>query len=166
MYCTHYTGAGNHYCRPQRSWGEVIFLVAHVKNSVHGGRGHVWRGGGRALRGLYMVGVCMVGGMHGGGSMHGGGNAWWGACMLCMPPGRYYGHGIRSMSGRYASYWNAFLFPIVPVLFPIVVLDPFPCSVTKPLVPIIVGLHISSILIGFEFLFRSPWRETKQFSNL
>ena len=52
-------------------------------------------------------GTCMVaggcawlqGGMHGcGGGVHGGG----GACM---------GYDeIRSMSGRYASYWNAFLF--------------------------------------------------------
>ena len=43
------------------------------------------------------------GGMRGKGGVHGGG-----PCM--PPPGRYYGYGIRSMSGRYASYWNAFLF--------------------------------------------------------
>ena len=38
-----------------------------------------------------------------------------GACMPHMPPppSRYYGYGIRSMSGRYASYWNAFLFLII-----------------------------------------------------
>ena len=31
------------------------------------------------------------------------------ACVACIPPSdRYY--EIRSMSGRYASYWNAFLF--------------------------------------------------------
>ena len=51
--------------------------------------------------------------------MHGGGHAWqvrgrvwWGACMTYMPhpPGRYYGYGIRSVSGLYAFYWNAFLF--------------------------------------------------------
>ena len=37
-------------------------------------------------------GACVAGGMHGrGGGVH----------------GRYY--EIRSMSGRYASYWNAFL---------------------------------------------------------
>ena len=58
------------------------------------------------------------GGVRGGGGMHGRG-----ACVACMagggvghvchacPPGRYYGHGIRSMSGQYASYWNAFLLP-------------------------------------------------------
>ena len=68
-------------------------------------------GGGMCDRGM-----CMV-----------GGHAWWGGCMAggaCMgghawqggvthtPPGRYYRYGIRSMSGRYASYWNAFLFII------------------------------------------------------
>ena len=64
------------------------------------GRGHVWQGG--------WVGV------HGRGGMHGGGHAWWGACMAGGGGaqgggmrGRYY--EIRSMSGRYASYWNAFL---------------------------------------------------------
>ena len=72
--------------------------------------------------------------MRGGGGMHGGacvvgGHAWWGACVVGghggghawgggvrgggghVCHGRY--HGIRSMSGRYASYWNAFLFLVV-----------------------------------------------------
>ena len=42
--------------------------------------------------------------MRGRGGMHGrdGGHAWQGGVR-----GRYY--EIRSMSGRYASYWNAFL---------------------------------------------------------
>ena len=36
-----------------------------------------------------------------------------GVCDTHVPlPGRYYGYGIRSMSGRYASYWNAFLLEI------------------------------------------------------
>ena len=38
---------------------------------------------------VHGTGACMAGGMHG------------------TPPDRYY--EIRSMSGRYASYWNAFL---------------------------------------------------------
>ena len=43
------------------------------------------------------VSVCPRGGVHGRG-----------ACVACTPPpSRYY--EIRSMSGRYASYWNAFL---------------------------------------------------------
>ena len=34
--------------------------------------------------------------------------------------------------GRYASYWNAFLFPFESVPFPVPVLIPFPCGVNKP----------------------------------
>ena len=144
---------GHFYC-PQRSWGEVVFSEACVKNSVHGGGacmaggvhwgcawcgacvvggmhggghvrqgaymgGHVWQGdmhgGGHALPGACMVGgrghvwqgeACMAGGMHGGG-MRGRGHVWWGRGVR----GRYY--EIRSMSGRYASYWNAFLFDMI-----------------------------------------------------
>ena len=55
---------------------------------MHGG-GHEWQGG------MHGRGVCMAGGVH---DSH--------APLPC----RYYGYGIRSMSGRYASYWNAFLF--------------------------------------------------------
>ena len=69
--------------------------------------------------GIHGRGVCMVGGMHGRGAcvagvcmvgdyvvgMHGGGHAW--QVATHAPPGRYY--NIRSMSGQYASYWNAFL---------------------------------------------------------
>ena len=80
----------------------------HVRQRVHG-------------RGACMVQGCVMGGMHDReGACMAGGHAWWGVCMVgaCVaggvhvmhaPPGRYYGYGIRSMSGRYASYWNAFL---------------------------------------------------------
>ena len=54
-------------------------------------------------RGACVMGVCMEGGMHGGGGVHGRGYVW---------QGGVHGRGggeIRSMSGRYASYWNAFL---------------------------------------------------------
>ena len=55
--------------------------------------------------------------MHGGEGMHGrgghawqGGYAWQGGSVhgrgACVPQGY---HETRSMSGRYASYWNAFL---------------------------------------------------------
>ena len=61
-------------------------------------------------------GVCMVGGMHGGGGeCMVGGHAWLGgACVTSTSPpaSRQNGYSIRSMSGRYASYWNAFLFQI------------------------------------------------------
>ena len=77
--------------------------------------------------GMHVWGKCMaVGGMHAQGGhawqgsyVSGGGRVWpWGVCMegACMPhppppqpDTTRYG---RSMSGRYASYWNAFLFNI------------------------------------------------------
>ena len=56
---------------------------------MHGGDGgHAWQGGIHGGGGH----VCMAGG------------AWWGHAWH----GRYY--GIWSMSRRYTSYWNAFLF--------------------------------------------------------
>ena len=65
-----------------------------VVGGMHGG-GHAWWGAC-----VVVVGVCMAVGVHG-----------WGACMVggaCMVAlGGV--HRIRSMSGRYASYWNAFL---------------------------------------------------------
>ena len=70
-----------------------MFSQACVKNSVHRG-------------------VCMAGGMHGGvqGACMAGGRVV-GACMA----GGVHGRGMRGRrdghcSGRYASYWNAFLF--------------------------------------------------------
>ena len=65
-------------------------------------------------------GTCMAGGVCVAGGMHGRGHAWQGACMVgigaCMARGcvwwglgvhgRYY--EMQSMSGQYASYWNAF----------------------------------------------------------
>ena len=62
-------------------------------------------------RGACMAGGAWQGGMHG----RGGDHVWQGIVLgggACMAGGhachgRYY--GIRSMSGRYASYWNAFL---------------------------------------------------------
>ena len=109
---------------PQQSRGKVIFSEACVKNSVHRG-GHAWQGGmcgrGCAWQGAYMMGgmcgrggACVAGGhawqgdMHGGGGMHGRGCAWQGCAWQGGMHGRYY--EIRSMSGRYTSYWNAFLF--------------------------------------------------------
>ena len=118
------------FYRPQRSWGKVIFSQVSVTLSTgvgvcgcRGGcvvaGGHVWLLGGHAwlLGGMHGCwGVCMVaGGVHGCRGacvavegMHGCGGCawwWWGACV---------GYDeIRSMSGRYASYWNAFLFKIL-----------------------------------------------------
>ena len=119
-----------HSCyRLQRSWGKVIFSEACVKNSVHRGvcmaGGHARRGGcvvgGMCGRGcLCGGGACVAGGGRRGGHVwrrvcmaEGGmrgreGRAWQGACVAGGVRGRYY--EIRSMSGRYTSYWNAFLF--------------------------------------------------------
>ena len=100
------------FYRPQRSWGKVIFSEACVNNSVHrGGVCGCWGGCG-FIRGACMVlfgGVCVV---------LFGGRAWFylggmrgfiqGGCPCFFQFFRY--NEIRSMSGRYASYWNAFLY--------------------------------------------------------
>ena len=75
---------------------------ACVKGGVHD-RGCVCGGGDMCGRGSMhgregcVAGACMAG-------MHGRGCAWQG---MHAPPRGY--DEIRSMSGRYASYWNAFL---------------------------------------------------------
>ena len=73
----------------------MVAGVCMTVGGVHGCRGHAWlQGGGMhsCRGGCVLAGACMVVGGHA---------WWWGACM---------GYDeIRSMSGRYASYWNAFL---------------------------------------------------------
>ena len=104
---------------------------------AHGG--HVWLlQGGHAwlLRGACMVapgghawllrGACVVAprGVHG---CSGGQHAWLlpGACMVARGGMRGFSDEIRSMSGRYASYWNAFLFLLSWVLFFVLSRSPF-----------------------------------------
>ena len=72
----------------------------HGRGHVGGmhGKGHAWWRGCAWQGSIHGRGVCMAGGIHGSGGMLGSGG----------PPSRYY--EIRSMSGRYSSYWNAFLF--------------------------------------------------------
>ena len=75
--------------------------------------GHVWQGvcmaGGMCGRGHAWQGSCVAGGVcvaRGGAwqGVHGRGHA----CHTCLPPDTTrYG---RSMCGRFASYWNAFLY--------------------------------------------------------
>ena len=77
------------------------------------GGGHVWQGGMHGRGGMCGRGVCMAGGACMVEGMHGRRCAWQGAR---MPPRGY--DEIRSMSGRYASYWNAFLFLLRPLLNP------------------------------------------------
>ena len=95
------------------------------------GGGHAWQGAcmvGRHVvecvwqRGCVTGGhawwwACKVGGVHGGACMVRGhmwwGHAWQGACMAGGHAWFDKYHGIRSMSGWYASYWNAFLFDML-----------------------------------------------------
>ena len=76
------------YYHPQRSWGKVIFSQASVILLTGGGvcsQGGLLLGG-VCSRGCLLLRVCLL-----------PGGAWW------RPPRD--GH----CSGRYASYWNAFL---------------------------------------------------------
>ena len=77
-------------------WGKVIFSQACVKNSVHGG------GGGLGFCSREEGGACLGEGVPapgGEGSAPGGGG-----CLVETPPRDGY------CCGRYASYWNAFLY--------------------------------------------------------
>ena len=91
------------------SWGACVVALG----------GHAWLLGGGACVVAWGHVWLLLGGMHGcsrghvwllWGGMHGcsGGHAW------LLPGGGGGMHGffdeIRSMSGQYASYWNAFLF--------------------------------------------------------
>ena len=84
-------------------------------------RGHMWQGGMHGEEACVAGGCACQGGVCGRGACLAGGDMRGrGACMVgeggvhgtYVPPpiGRYY--EIRSMSRRYASYWNAFLFLI------------------------------------------------------
>ena len=91
------------------------------------GGGHAWllQGGKGGMCGFIQGGMCgFIQGGHawfylgGHAWFYFGGHAWFylgGACMVFFSFFRY--NEIRSMSGRYASYWNAFLLYIVlPIL--------------------------------------------------
>ena len=62
---------------------------------------HAWRGA------VWWGGACMAGGVHGGGVCMAGGGMLGGGQGTHIPPRG--NDEIRSMSGRYVSYWNAFL---------------------------------------------------------
>ena len=84
-----------HCYRPQTKFGARQYFHKRVSLCLFTGgrgclhRGVYFRGGGSASRGLHPEGMICI----------------WGGG---PPPIRYY--GIRSTRGRYASYWNAFLF--------------------------------------------------------
>ena len=77
-------------------WGACVVLFGFIRGAcmvLFGG--HAW---------FYLGGACMV--------------LFRGVCMVlfggaCMVFSVFFGYNeIRSMSGRYASYWNAFLLPV------------------------------------------------------
>ena len=98
------------------------YVFTPVCDSVNTG-GRAWLVLGGIVRGC-SGGMCgcsgghvwfFLGGMHGfsRGGMHG---FFWGACVV-FSRGACIGYDeIRSMSGRYASYWNAFLLYFVFML--------------------------------------------------
>ena len=82
-----------------------LWFCSQGGGGMHDG-GHMWKG------------ACVVGGMHGGGE-----HVWQGACMAGGVHGGHVWHrawmtgGMHDRrdshcSGRYAPYWNAFLFKI------------------------------------------------------
>ena len=130
-----------YFYRPQTKFAKVMFLQVSVILSTGGVHAWLLWGGMRGCLGACVVahgGACMVargacvvalgGGMRGcSGGVHGCSRgacmvAPWGACVVAPGGGAWLLRGgggmrgffdeIRSMSGRYASYWNAFLFLI------------------------------------------------------
>ena len=97
--------AGEHVLQGGGVHGKGVCMARGCawQGGVHGMGGMCGRGGVHGVR-AYVAGggACMTGGMHGRGDMHDR----VGVCGRHACHSRYY--GIRSMSGRYASYWNAF----------------------------------------------------------
>ena len=107
---TQASGKGAYFYRQQTKFAKVMSLQVSVcprgGACVAPGMGCAWQGGMHGREGAYVAG-----GVHGGGAYvcgRGGGH-------VCHC--RYY--GIRSMSGRYASYWNAFLSENVFLVLPL-----------------------------------------------
>ena len=106
----------NHFYRPQTKFAKVMFLQVSVILST-GGRAWLLLGGMHGCSGGCMVAPEGLGGVRG----CSGGHAWllkghaWllpgGVACVVFSGGdmRGFFDEIRSMSGRYASYWNAFL---------------------------------------------------------
>ena len=91
---------GGHVCLGRHACLGGMHGQGHAwPGGMHGCRGHAWPGCVCGW-GACMAGACIMGGHAWGGGM----------CDTHAPACRYCGYGIRSMSGRYASYWNAFLF--------------------------------------------------------
>ena len=97
-----------------------MFSQACVENSVQGGGACM--AGGMHGRGVCVVGggACVAGGMHDRGyARQEGGHAWQGVCMggmhdrgACIGGRGMCGRRDGHCSGRYATYWDAFLFKL------------------------------------------------------
>ena len=119
-------------------FAKVMFLQVSVCPHWGGMCGFIQRGACMVLFGggmrSFIRGVCMV--LFGGGGVHGfirgcawfysGGHAWFylgGVCVVLFGGHAWFYSGgvcgffgyneIRSMSGQYTSYWNAFLFHLI-----------------------------------------------------
>ena len=103
--------------------GDACFLLGGHAWLLPGGHAWLLWGGMHGEAGGHVLqrGACVVkGGMHGlKGGVHGGGHTWQrGACMAgghAWQKGGHVWYAIpprygRSLRGRYASYWNAFLY--------------------------------------------------------
>ena len=106
--CLSFCPQGGHAGLLQGGWGHAWLLLGGCVVALGGGM-HGCSGGGHAW--LLPGGACMVAP---------GGHVWllWGGCVWLLLGGmrgcsggvvRGFFNEIRSMSGRYASYWNAFL---------------------------------------------------------
>ena len=76
--------------------------------------GHAWQGGMCGWEACMARGHVWLGDMCGRGACMAGGCAWQGVCMAGGVCGGVHGRGVCGRrdghcSGRYASYWNAFL---------------------------------------------------------
>ena len=91
-----------------RGWQGVC-----VAGGVHGRGWRAWQGGMHG-GGIHGGGECMAGGMHHRGACVAGGHPWQGGIHGRGAPTQQILRDtvIPSMSGRYASYWNALLFKI------------------------------------------------------
>ena len=122
---------------------KVMFLHMFVSHSVHGGM-HGCEEGVHGREGAYVVawGACVVvGGMHGC-----GGHAWL--------QGGYLGYDeIWSMSGQYASYWNAFLFKVT---YPLYIYEPVNnkqsqhCNFYYSCINLLIRIYRLTSLIGMH----------------
>ena len=90
------------------AWGACVAGGHWWQEGSNGEGGHVWQEHVYMTGGMHGRGHAWQGGMHGRGCAWQGGHVWQGS--IC---GRRHGH----CTGRYASYWNAFLLHVITLLF-------------------------------------------------